>query len=128
MIRKVIGGGDFSSSTSIFPLTFPLQEYFSVYKNFPLGYSLCMNLFSHYFTLHDFFFFLLFVPPPPAPPIAFLMVLPQGTDHYFFGGGGIKFFSRQTIFFCVVVCANDGLHLPADNFFVCPASSLGWFQ
>ena len=34
----------------------------------------------------------------------------------------MKIFSRQTIFFCVVVCANNffsRLHLPADNFFVC---------
>ena len=31
----------------------------------------------------------------------------------------MKFFSRQTIFFCVVVCANNffQLHLPANNFF-----------
>ena len=33
----------------------------------------------------------------------------------------MKIFSRQTIFFCVVVCANNffQLHLPANNFFVC---------
>ena len=32
----------------------------------------------------------------------------------------MKIFSRQTIFFCVVVCANNfffRLHLPANNFF-----------
>jgi len=33
----------------------------------------------------------------------------------------MKIFSRQTIFFCVVVCATIffRLHLPANNFCVC---------
>ena len=42
----------------------------------------------------------------------------------------MKIFSRQTIFFCVVVCANkffSGLHLPADNFLcVQPVASVGY--
>ena len=45
-----------------FSLTFPLQGYFSVFKNFFSGLLAVYDFFSHNVPLHDFVFVL---PPPP---------------------------------------------------------------
>ena len=70
MIRKVIGGGDFSSGTNIFPLTFPLQEYFFRMQELSIGLLAVHEPFFTQFSLARFFFFFA-LRPPPLPPDSF---------------------------------------------------------
>ena len=71
-IRKVMGGGEFSSSRNFFSLSNSLYEFFfsPKHENF-LGIIGVHEFFSFHFPLHEYFFCTSPAPLPPSPPNKF---------------------------------------------------------